>query len=70
MAAHFYSPIVLGHQPNKMEESVADEVRNEERTKCWEKAYCVIRDFMLGVDHVPIYMSRCYEQLSYPLLPP
>jgi hypothetical protein len=33
------------------------EVRNKENGKCWEEAYRVVRDLMLGVYHVPIYMS-------------
>jgi hypothetical protein len=40
-----------------MKESVTNVVRSKENVKCWEEAYYVIRDLMLGVDHVPIYVS-------------
>ena len=43
----------------QMKELVTDGVKNKERIKYWEKTYCVIRDSMLGVDEVPICVSRC-----------
>jgi hypothetical protein len=62
--------IGAGSSTSQMKESAADEVRSKEKTKCWEKAYHIIRDLVLEIDHVPLCMSRCCEQLSFPFLPP
>jgi hypothetical protein len=57
-AAHSSSPMVLGHQPIKIKEYVADEVRSKERIEYQKETYYVIEDFVLRVDHIPVYMSQ------------
>jgi len=54
----------------QIKRSVANKIKIKEKTKCWEDAYHIIRDIVLGVDHVPICMSRCCKQLPFPFLPP
>ena len=39
-----------GSSTCQIRELVADKVKDEERTKCWEKTYRVIGDSMLRVD--------------------
>jgi len=46
-----------GSSTCQKEESVADEVKDKEKTKCWKETHCVIGNLVLGVDHVPIYMG-------------
>jgi len=50
--------MVLGHQPIKIKEYVADEVRSKERIEYQKETYYVIEDFVLRVDHIPVYMSQ------------
>jgi hypothetical protein len=43
----------------QIKELVTDEIKDEEKSKCWRKTYCIVGDNMLRVDELPIYVSRC-----------
>ena len=50
--------------------SVNDEVRSKKRIEYHKETYNVIGDFVLRVNHVSEYVSRCCEQLLFPFFPP
>jgi hypothetical protein len=50
--------MVLDHWPIKIKKWVADKIKGKEGIEYRKETYNVIENFMLGVDHVSVYVSR------------
>ena len=69
-AFRFYSLSVLGHQPVEMKESeLPIKLKLTEGLKNRQETYNVIGNFIFGVDHVVVRVSRYSEQMLLPLFP-
>jgi len=69
-AFHFFLLSMLGHQPVEIKGGkLPIKLKLTKGLKYWKGTYNVIGDFMFGINHVAVHMSRYLEQMLFPFLP-